>query len=214
LRIGLFGGTFDPPHFGHLRLAEDAAWEFGLDRVLFIPSFTPPHKPGRPVTPCEHRLEMTRLACADNPVFEVSDWEVKKGGPSYTVQTLERFASELHPPPFFIMGTDSLRDIRTWREFERIFSLSNFIVVPRPGLDFEEAWRTAPDSLRNSFRTESSRMVHNTSTLLLKSSSTGLNISSTMVRDTARRGGSVRYLTPDSVRAYILKLALYKGYTQ
>lgn len=206
----MFGGTFDPPHYGHLRLAEDAAWEFGLERVLFIPSFSPPHKPGRMVTHCEHRLTMTRLACADNPLFEVSDWEVTKGGPSYTVQTLDRFALEFRAPPFFIMGTDSLRDISTWHDFERLFSLANFIVVPRPGLGFEEAWDTTPDSVRDGFRTEAGQMVHKAETLLLKSSFQGLSVSSTMVRNTARRGGSVRYLTPESVRAYILAHSLYK----
>jgi nicotinate-nucleotide adenylyltransferase len=209
----LFGGTFDPPHIGHLRLAEDAAWEFGLERIIFIPSFSPPHKPGRPVTPCAHRLEMTRLACADNPVFEVSDIEITRGGPSYTVRTLERFAREFDSPPFFVIGTDSLRDIGSWRDFERLFRLAHFIVVPRPGLDFEEAWENTPGALRSAFRRESGAIIHDSSNLLLKSSAIGLNVSSTMVRDLCGRGGSIRYLTTETVREYIEQQGLYKGAT-
>lgn len=211
LRIGIFGGTFNPPHVGHLRLAEEVACCHGLSRIIFIPCFIPPHKSCREAAPPEDRLEMIRRSCADNPVFEVSDMEIAFQGPSYTVNTLEVFSKEKSLDPHFILGTDSLREIHTWKDYAKLFSLSHFIVVRRPGLDFPTAWAEVPEPLRREFQDRGDDLLHSSSSRVIPSSVEGLNISSTMIRDLSRAGRSIRYLVTESVRQYISQRELYRN---
>ncbi|MBM4329381.1 MAG: nicotinate-nucleotide adenylyltransferase [Deltaproteobacteria bacterium] len=209
LKIGILGGTFNPPHMGHLRLAEEAVFAHGLDRAVFIPASVPPHKDTKEIAGSRHRLEMTRRACRGNPCFEVSDVELTLEGTSYTVKTLQLFAKDPDNEIFFILGADSLREIPTWRDYEELFSLSSFIVVNRPGTDFETAWAELPSSLRLRFRQGDGFLAHSSSHLLIPSPVKGLDISSTRIRSLLRQGLSIRYLVPESVRTYILENHLY-----
>lgn len=158
----------------------------------------------------EDRLEMTREACAGNPIFEVSDVEIARHETSYTVNTLESLGSGARRTTFFIMGTDSLRAIHTWKDYRRLFHLSNFIVVRRPGTPFDSAWQSVPESVRSQFSNEGAHFVHEASTLLIPSDVVGLDISATQIRALLRKGRSIRYLVPESVRVYIDRKRLYQ----
>lgn len=137
-RIGLFGGTFDPIHCGHLQIARQAAQEFALDRVFFIPAANPPHKPAAALAPYADRLHMTEIACAPYPDFVASGLE---SGPekSYTIDTLERVRRDLlgEDKLFFIIGADAFREIETWKCWRRVLKLTDFIVISRPGSEYE-----------------------------------------------------------------------------
>jgi nicotinate-nucleotide adenylyltransferase len=211
LRVGIFGGTFNPPHLGHLRMAEEVAPLFGLARVIFVPCHIPPHKSPVHVAAAEHRLEMTRRACEDNPLFEVSDMEIAAKGLSYTVKTLEVFAGKLDCTPFFILGTDSLKEIGTWKDHERLFALAHFVVVTRQGTDFQAAWAELPEGTRSQFRHFGESLVHLSSTRVECAAVRGLDISSTRIRDLTREGRSVRYLVTELVRSYMMDKNLYRN---
>lgn len=210
MKVGILGGTFNPPHVGHLRLAQEVAYVHELDRVIFIPCFLPPHKTTGETAAPEDRLEMTRRACAGNPLFEVSDVEIARRATSYTVNTLEIMGSGEHRRLFFVLGADSLREIHTWKDYRRLFHLSNFIVVGRPGTSFDSAWDSMPDSLRRQFARKGNLFVHETSTLLIPSEVMGLDISATRIRALLKKGLSIRYLVPESVRSYIDRKKLYQ----
>ncbi|MDQ7782947.1 MAG: nicotinate-nucleotide adenylyltransferase [Desulfomonilaceae bacterium] len=210
MKIGILGGTFNPPHFGHLRLAEEVAYTHRLDRIVFVPSYIPPHKALSEIASPTDRMNMTSLACEGNPAFAVSDMEIAAGGPSYTVDTLEALANERSGEIFFILGTDALREIYTWKNYERLFSLSHFIAVTRPGSDFRSAWDDLPEHFRAKFREELGCLVHAGSARVIPSTVRGLEISATMIRDLLKAGNSIRYLVPDSVRTYIMDTQLYR----
>ena len=194
--IGIIGGTFDPIHHGHLAIAEEAREALGLERVLFVPAATPPHKPGRPVTPAAHRLEMARLAVVRNPTFAVSDIEVARGGASYTVDTLASLAEDADAEPWFILSAEALAGLPTWRQPSRILDLARMAVVPRGGYDaLDHAW------VRSAFPGREDRFRFLPGPLL--------PISGSVVRRRAAAGRSVRYLVPDAVADYIAANALY-----
>lgn len=135
-RIGVFGGTFDPIHLGHLHIANGLRKELNLDQIIWVVAGTPPHKRGQIVSDDDDRIAMVRLALGDDTPDVVSRIEVDRPGPSYTVDTLERLTDELGPAEyFFLMGEDSLRDFPTWRDPERILELADLGVVGRPGID-------------------------------------------------------------------------------
>lgn len=200
-RIGLFGGTFDPPHLGHLALAEWARQDLALDRVIFMPAGQPPHKRGRRLSPAAHRLAMTRLAVRGHRGFAVSDLEARRDGPSFTVDTL-RHLRAAHPGArlFLLMGADSLDDFATWREPAAIARLATLVVATRPGAG-KRAGRgpasTGPRPPR-----------------VVRLDNPGLDISATVLRGRARRGLSLRYLVPDRVAAYIGRHQLYRAGTR
>jgi len=208
LIIGILGGTFNPPHLGHLRLAEEVAQVHGLSRVIFIPSLIPPHKGSKEIAASNHRLEMIRRACQDNERFEVSDLELRMDGPSYTINTL-RILKKQNLKTHFIIGADSLKEISAWKDYDQLFSLSNFIVVKRPGVDFNTAWAKAPESLRRKFREDGDVLVHEESTTIVPSPVEGLNISSTRIRNLLKEGRSIRYLVTEAVHSYIIEHQLY-----
>lgn len=136
-RIGLFGGTFDPIHRGHLQIAQEAAQTFALDRVLFIPAANPPHKTAAALTPYADRLRMTEIACASYPNFSASALE-SDPEKSYTVDTLERVRRELssYDDLFFLIGADAFREIETWKRWRDVLKLTEFIVISRPGAEY------------------------------------------------------------------------------
>jgi nicotinate-nucleotide adenylyltransferase len=209
--IGVFGGTFDPIHFGHLRLAEEMAEAIGLSRVLFIPAGQPPHR-GAPRIPATHRLEMVRRAIAGNPRFELEACEVTSPRPSYTVDTLTALRAELgsEQPLWLLMGTDAFLGLPSWHEWRRLFGLAHIAVAARPGARLMQS-DTMPDSLKNEV---SQRQVADGSAAgpagsVLLRQMTPLDISATAIRNTLARHGSVRYLLPDAVLDYIHEQNLY-----
>jgi nicotinate-nucleotide adenylyltransferase len=141
VRLGIFGGTFDPIHRGHLSMARSAVERFRLDRLLLVPAPQPPHKPDREITAWRHRYAMAVLASQDLDRVEVSDVEGSRPGPSFTVETLEHFRHQVGPQAglFFLMGSDSLAELPLWKDHTRILDLAHVVVAPRPGIDRNEA---------------------------------------------------------------------------
>jgi nicotinate-nucleotide adenylyltransferase len=212
LKVGILGGTFNPPHVGHLRLAEEVAFTHGLSKIIFVPCSIPPHKRGDHIARANHRFEMTLRACDDNPLFEVSDLEVgADDGPSYTVNTLEFFKQDPGLDIFFIIGTDSLGEISVWKDYEKLFALSSFIVVRRPGTSFKAAWQQVPAALRNQFEEQAGHLLHPSANRIIPSAVTGLDISATIIRGLCKGGRSIRYLVTEPVRSYITQHHLYRN---
>jgi len=194
--VGILGGTFDPIHHGHLVIAEEVREALGLERVLLVPTATPPHKPDRPVTAAEHRVAMAELAVAGNPAFAVSGIEVARGGSSYTVETLEILLREGISDPWFIMSAEALAEFPAWRRPDRILELCRLAVVPRGDHEaLDAAWT------REHFPGREGRISFLPGPLL--------PISGSVVRRRAAAGRSVRYLVPDAVARYIADHALY-----
>src|SRR5579871_6873413 len=199
LQIGLLGGTFDPIHIGHLRLAEEAREQLGLDRVLFLPAPHPWRKAGRPITPVAHRLAMVRLAVAGNAAFAVSTIELEQRGPTYTALTLAALRAELGDGVtlHFILGADALRDLPNWWEPGRIVALARLAVAARgraPLRGLAELDRRVPGLIAACERV----------------AMPALAISSTDLRRRAAEGRSLRYLVPEAVVAYIAEHQLYR----
>jgi nicotinate-nucleotide adenylyltransferase len=211
-RIGLFGGTFNPIHLGHLRGAEEIREAFGLQQVIFIPAAIPPHKVTGEVIEAKHRLEMVRLATANNPFFSTTDIELSRPEKSYSIDTI-RYFRERHPDVFFfILGKDAFVEIETWKEFQHLFSFCNFIVMTRPGYQKTLSTSPLPEALVPSFRydQEFKGWTHTSGHTLHLKEITVMDISSTKVRELIERGESVRYLIPAEVEAYIQKNRLYR----
>jgi len=186
-RIGLFGGTFDPPHVGHLALAEAARRRLRLDRVVFVPAGDPPHKRGRRLSPAADRLAMTRLAVRGLPGFEVSDLEIRRRGPSFTVDTLRRLAArDPGARLYLLLGADSLEEFPTWRDPAGIRRLATLAVAGRPG-----------------HRAPRGRGV-------VRIGGAELDVSSSRLRAQARAGHRLRVLVPDAVARYVERHRLYR----
>lgn len=198
MRLGIMGGTFDPIHFGHLVTAEEALVQFNLDRVLFMPTGHPAFKSDERVTPSEDRYLMTVVATASNPDFDVSRMEVERPGLTYTVDTLLALRDEYGPATelFFITGADAVWEIVGWKDADRVADLATFIAATRPGYDLEAA-RAAHADANPGFRIEYIEVP-------------ALAISSTDLRARVAERRAIRYLTPESVVAYIEKRGLYR----
>ena len=209
--IGIFGGTFDPIHFGHLRLAEEMAEGLGLERVLFIPAGQPPHR-GAPRTAAAHRLEMVRRAVVGNPRFAVDAREVQSPRPSYTVDTLTTLRAELgeEQPLWLLLGSDAFLELPTWHEWRQLFGLAHIAVAARPGARLLQS-DAMPESLKKevSQRQPTDGPVSGPAGSVLLRQTTPLDISATAIRDTLARHGSARYLLPDAVLDYIYEHQLY-----
>lgn len=218
MKTGLLGGTFDPIHWGHLIVAEEAADVIGLDRVIFIPARIPPHKIGQSISATQHRMKMVESAIADNSRFEVSDYEVSRPGPTYTVETVQAF-KQLYPNDqiYFIMGHDSFLEIETWYQYPELFSLCRLIVVIRPGTPPVQ-WQRFGKDVRQLFpdrvlqindAMDSPRSQQDNWTICLVKIA-GLDVSATRIRARVRSGRSIRYQVPDTVREYINLKRLYR----
>ncbi len=199
-RIGVLGGTFDPPHVGHLWLATLAADELDLERVLVMPAAQPPHKRHQAVTAAGDRLEMTRLAIEDDPLFELCTIEMDRPGPSYTVDSLVALQGRYGDGTnlVLVMAADSLVQIDTWRDPERILSLAEWAVGPRPRTAMPE--RTV---LTERFGAAATR-IH-----LLEGP--GLDVSASEIRRRVASGRAIRYLVPRSVEGLIVDRRLYRS---
>jgi len=209
--IGIFGGTFDPVHFGHLRLAEEMALALRLSRVLFIPAGRPPHREP-PRIAATHRLEMVRCAIAGNPFFAVDEREVRREQPSYTVDTLTSLRDELGSEQtlWLLLGADAFLGLPGWHHWQQLFELANIAVVTRPG-----ARLLQPDDMQEPLKSEVlKRQVADPSAAGFAGSvwfqqMTPLEIASTAIRNILSQQGSVRYLLPDAVLNYIYEHQLY-----
>lgn len=188
LRIGILGGTFNPPHLGHLALAKEAARRLVLDKVIFIPALLPPHKTLKDDNP-RFRHKMTALACRNNPLFEVSSVELDRNAVSYSVDTLRRLKKIYGTSArfFFIAGSDSLKELKTWKESKNLLKLTYFAVAGRPGFPIRGAKRG-----------------------MIIIDMPPLNISSSMIRSRVKRSLSVKRLVPETVRKFIRKHRLYR----
>jgi nicotinate-nucleotide adenylyltransferase len=212
-RIGLFGGTFNPIHLGHLRGLEEVREAFRFQETVFIPAAIPPHKVTEGVIEARHRLEMVKLAIMTNPSFSISSVEVDRPGKSYSIDTLQYFRErDENASLFFILGKDAFKEIKTWKENQRLFSLSNFIVMTWPGFGKAPFHSQLPDFLASSFQYDQQvkAWVHSSGHTLHFKEITFLDISSTKVREMIERGESVKYLIPVEVETYIKKHGLYQ----
>ena len=211
-RIGLFGGTFNPIHIGHLRSAEEVREAQGLDRVLFIPSASPPHKRGDGVVPAAHRLAMVRLAIAGNPRFRVSTIEIERGGPSFSVDTLRALRARRPRARFaFILGLDAFREIATWKSYRSLFALCDLIVTSRPPARAPALRAAIPVAVRQEFcyHRASRTLEHRTGNQIVFQRLSDLDISASALRARLHDGSSIRYLVPTSVERYIARHGLY-----
>lgn len=193
-QIGLFGGTFDPPHVGHLIIAETARVQLSLEQVHFVPAACAPHKQGRKASPAVHRLGMLKLALRNHPEFVASDLEIRRGGVSYTVDTLRQLAVK-HPKAdlWLIVGSDNLRDLYRWKEPQEILKQCRLAVYVRPGYPV------------------SKQILHRTHAVVLEGGL--LDISATVIRRIEARSGSIRFLVPAVVERYIRRHRLYRRHS-
>jgi nicotinate-nucleotide adenylyltransferase len=212
MKIGILGGTFNPIHNAHLRIAEEVRDRFDLGQIMFIPAATPPHKPLAGELSFAVRSEMVRLAIADNPAFAISDMEEKRGGKSFSIDTLKGLHREFpHDEFFFIVGSDSFLDIGSWREYAAIFNLCNIVVVERPGADATRLDVVLPVAIAHEFcyYEAENRLGHRSGYSVYSLAGTLLDISSSNIRKLARLGRSIRYLVPDAVEHYIKEQRIY-----
>jgi nicotinate-nucleotide adenylyltransferase len=213
MKVGIFGGTFNPIHLGHLRSAEDVREAFALDRIYFVPAARPPHKSEETVAPAFHRLRMVELAVSDNPFFTASAVELERAGTSYSVDTIRYFLETLQPVIlFFIVGLDAFREMHTWKDYTVIPSLCHLIITSRPGLPTPPAAQVLPVALQKAFWYDSATGMHkhDSGHILALHQITGLSIAASTIREKRRQGKSVRYLVPPTVESYIIHHSLYQ----
>jgi nicotinate-nucleotide adenylyltransferase len=201
MRLGVFGGSFDPVHCGHLLLAECCREQCRLDVVWFVPAAVPPHKQGAVLSPAENRVEMLELAIAGHPAFAVCRHEVERGGVNYTVETLGHLrAQDPQRELFFLLGADMLHDLPHWREAARVCALAVPAVVRRPGAEQPDF-----DLLRQFVAAERIEEIRRHQVEMPE-----IGISSTDIRRRAAAGLSIRYRVPRAVEAYIETHRLYR----
>ena len=212
-RVGVLGGSFNPIHYGHLLLADEVLETLGLDRLLFVPAAEPPHKPATQLPPAADRCEMVRLAIAEHPKLAVSDLELRRPGPSYTVDTLEALAAggdEL----FYVVGSETFLDLLTWREPRRIAQLARLVVIPRAGSPFDAESAAAQKVLRgigveDGFVHDTSRGVPPRGVLIVHA--TSLPLSASELRRRVREGRSLAFRMPPAAIAYVRAHGLYRA---
>jgi len=199
-KIGIMGGTFDPIHYGHMVAAECARHQFNLDRVIFIPAARPPHKGDRDISDPFHRLHMAGLATCSNPNFEVSDIEINRRGPSYTIDTVDSIhGNRPDSDIYFITGADAVLEILTWYRVEALLELCYFIAATRPGYRLE--------NLSESLKGLPDHCIKKISVMEVPA----LAISSTDIRQRVRKGMPIKYLLPERVEEYINSSGLYRN---
>ena len=211
--VGILGGTFDPIHYAHLRLAEELADALDLAQVRFVPASIPPHR-ASPQVSATHRADMVRLACADNARFVLDDRECRRAGPSYTVDTLLELRAELGSACALclLMGLDAFLGLTTWSRWQRLFELAHIVIAHRPGFALDPA--AVPATLARELDARRARATRelrqSPAGLVWLQAITPLDISATAIREAIREKRSPRYLLPDSVLDYIHRSSLYK----
>jgi nicotinate-nucleotide adenylyltransferase len=214
MKWGLLGGTFDPIHFGHLRGAEEMIEIFNLNRIIFVPSSRPPHKLEAEITSFNHREQMIRLAIEENVNFSFSEVENLRAGKSYSVETVEyilnRYMEDLEL--YFIVGQDAFQAVITWKDWEKLLLLCNFAVMTRPGYNDMRLENILPKEFAAKFYYDKNidGFTGPTGHTIYFRHTTFLDISSSRMREMVKSGKSIRYLTPNRVRQYIIKNSLYQ----
>jgi nicotinate-nucleotide adenylyltransferase len=216
LKVGIFGGTFNPIHYGHLRAAEEVREKLGFDKILFIPSGSPPLKI-KELADAKHRYKMTRLAIVTNRLFELSDIECRLSGKSYTVKTVEELKKNNPEIEFsFILGIDAFLDVTNWWHPERLITLANFVIISRPDFRFIDLQISPYIKINRRILKRLDNAEIETYTIKLKSSRnatflrlTPIGISSTGIRRLLKEGKSIKYLLPAEVESYIIANKLY-----
>jgi nicotinate-nucleotide adenylyltransferase len=215
-KLGILGGTFNPVHYGHLAAAEEIRDRLKLDRVLFIPSFLPPHKHEEDMPSAMQRLEMVRLAIAGNPNFKLSDIEVRRGGKSYTIDTIEALLQQYPGTELsFITGLDSFLEIQTWKDWERLLGLCSFVVLSRPGYTFADLakigfMKQAEKDLRALDAGHAMEAVAGSDGFKVYLELIPFyEISSTDIRARVHGGRTIKYHLPETVEHYIIENKLY-----
>ncbi len=200
-RLGIFGGSFNPVHLGHLLLAQTAQEQFDLDRVLFMPCAVQPHKDPRALASAMHREAMVEAAILDNLGFDLLDIELRRGGVSYTVDSLREIRSRYpHAELFFMIGADTLLELHGWKDIDTVLSLCEFIVFARPGYDLQSL---APDAIRLP-PPWPDRLLRNVCRVRQ------IDISSSDIRHRVAEGLNIRYLVPQPVEMIIMEHHLYR----
>lgn len=217
-RTGIFGGTFNPIHLGHLRAAEEVVEALELDRMILVPSAEPPHKthrPGDPIAPATLRLEWVQIAIRDHPRFEVDSIEIDRGGPSYTVDTLTEIGRRIAPElPVFTIGQDAFTEIDSWRDPRAVFSLAHFAVITRPPVAAISLADWLPRCIKadmDAHRSGQSAQNRHTENWIRLVDITSLDISASEVRRRIHDGRSIRYLLPPAVAEAVEKSRVYAG---
>jgi nicotinate-nucleotide adenylyltransferase len=212
-RVGVLGGSFNPIHYGHLLLADEVLEALGLDRLLFVPAASPPHKPLAQLAPAAARYEMVRLAIAGHPRFAVSDLELKRPGPSYTVDTLQALAGG-GDTLFYVVGSETFLDLLSWREPRRIAALARLVVIPRAGSPFDVESAAALKVLREigvegGFVTVEDGPVPARGVLVVHA--TSLPLSASDLRRRIRQGRSLHFRMPPAAADYVRAHGLYRA---
>lgn len=185
-RVGILGGTFNPPHIGHLIMAEQVGKQLGLDKVYFMPDAEPPHVDRKPFIAGKHRVEMVRRSITGNPLFDLETMEIKRGGKSYTFDTMQELTTKNpHIDYYFIIGGDMVEYLPKWYRIDELVTMVNFVGVVRPGYpktsQYPIIWVDSPE----------------------------VAISSTQIRKMVKNGRSIRYVVPEDVEQYIMEEGLY-----
>jgi len=212
--VGIFGGTFNPIHLGHLRAAEEVREAEGLDEMRLVPAALPPHKEPAGLVAAAHRLRMVELAVAGVSGFRASPLELERSGPSYSIETLRAVRAELGDAArlVFVLGYDAFRDFHTWKDHATIFALCDIVVVTRPPASAELTRDAIPVAAREAFwyGPDSGMFRHRSGHVLKLQRITGLDISAASLRARVAAGRSIRFLVPPAVEAYIREHGLYR----
>jgi nicotinate-nucleotide adenylyltransferase len=212
MAVGIFGGTFDPIHMGHLRVAEEIRGDFSLERIYFVPGGNPPHKKGHTMTGADERLSMVRAALKGNKFFRASGVEAKRSGPSYTIDTLKEFQKRFKEL-YFLIGVDAFSEIDTWHLYEELFYRTNFIVMTRPSGMKQTIPEMLPDDVKRDVKKINERTYrHASGRNIFLRDITQIDISSTKIKALLKKGQSIRYLVPALVEKIIMEKGLYGAY--
>ncbi|MDY6844531.1 MAG: nicotinate-nucleotide adenylyltransferase [Thermodesulfobacteriota bacterium] len=213
MKVGIIGGSFNPIHFGHLRMAEDMRETLGLSKVIFVPAKIPPHKEKKHIISASHRFNMVAIALSANPWFEISDIEIKREGISYSIDTINLLKKQFEDTTnlYLLMGMDSFREIHTWKNYEKLFTICNIAVMTRPGVCMESMDKMFPKDLVSAFHNLShTEFCHRNGFRVEFVNTTFLDISAHKIRGEIAKGKSVKYLLPPEVEGYIYQNGLYK----
>lgn len=197
-KIAIFGGSFNPIHFGHLAVAEYALESCGLKKIIFLPNANPPHKRNDDIIPANHRFNMVYLAIKDNELYEISDYEMNKSKPSYTIDTIRHFKKAYDADVFFIIGADSLYTLNKWKSYEKLIKECSFIVADRNCNEGNNLSKEIYEHQKKGGRIELVKMPK-------------IDITSTLIRDKLLKGEDIKGYVPEAVKDYITKNGLYKS---
>jgi len=207
MAIGVFGGTFDPVHVGHLRIAEEVREAFSLERIYFVPASVQPLKATVVAAGADERVRMLKMAIAGNGFFRISSTEIRRRGLSYSIDTVRHF-SRRFGQIFFLVGTDAFLDIGLWKDWSDLFSSADFVVMARPSNEFSGFPRGLARQIR---KIDEATFEHGSGRRIYFRRITQLDISSTRIRELASAGKSIKYLVPGAVERYIMSRGLYRS---